>query len=83
MVSVDARYCHLSAPDYSFLNNGTFYNRPNYYTLGLTKYFGRSYGFKIQGSITCVDCADGSNDFNGLEMAGDEWIGRIMTTFSF
>lgn len=83
MVSVDARYCHISAPDYSFLNNGTFYNRPNYYTLGLTKYFGRSYGFKIQGSITYVDCADGSNDFNGLEMAGDEWIGRIMTTFSF
>ena len=83
MVSVDARYCHILAPDYSFLNNGTFYNRPNYYTLGLTKYFGRSYGFKIQGSLTYVDCAEGSNDYTGLEMAGDEWIGRIMTTFSF
>ena len=32
--SLDARYCHIQADEHSFLNNGTFYNRENYYTLG-------------------------------------------------
>lgn len=82
-ISVDARYAHLEADQHSFLNNGTFYNRPNYYTLGLTKYFSKGYGFKIQGSVTYVDCADGSNDITGTPMNGNEWIGRIITTFSF
>ena len=83
LISVDARYCHMDADKHSFLNNGTFYNRPNYYTLGLTKYFMRGYGFKIQGALTYVDCAPGSNDNTGNPMNGNEWIGRVITTFSF
>tara|TARA_Y100000782_G_scaffold114994_1_gene153972 strand:- start:2073 stop:3377 length:1305 start_codon:yes stop_codon:yes gene_type:complete len=83
LVSVDARYCHIEGDDYSFLNNGTFYNRPNYYTLGVSKYFQKSYGFKVQASLTYVDCAPGSNDYTGTLMSGDEWIGRVMTTFAF
>ena len=82
-ISVDARYCHLDADKYSFLNNGTFYNRPNYYTLGITKYFYRGYGFKIQASMTYVEASAGSNDNLGMPMKGDEWIGRLVTTFSF
>lgn len=81
--SVDARYTYLNASEYSFLNNGTFYNRPNYYTAGLTKYFARNYGLKIQGSITYVDCAPGSNDNLGQPMDGNEWLGRLMVTISF
>jgi hypothetical protein len=83
LISIDGRYTHLDADQHSFLNNGTFYNRPNYYTLGVSKYFVRGYGFKIQASVTYVEAASGSNDVTGSPMNGNEWISRIITTFSF
>lgn len=82
-ISVDARYCHLDADEYSFMNNGTFYNRPNNYTIGVSKYLSRDYGFKIQASLTYVEAAPGSNDVEGVPMEGDEWIARVITTFAF
>ena len=62
--SIDGRYTHLIADQNSFLNNATFYNRPNYYTLGITKLSRRNYGFKVQGSITYVDGSLGINHDN-------------------
>ena len=50
-ISLDARYTHLKADNNSFMNNATFYNRPNYYTIGLTKLAGRNYGFKVHISL--------------------------------
>jgi hypothetical protein len=82
-VSIDARYTHLEADANSFMNNPTFYNRPNYYTLGLSKYLSRGYGFKIQGSITYADLATGSLDLNGKRVNNHEWIGNIIATISF
>jgi hypothetical protein len=81
--SVDVRYTHLDAQDTSFLNNGTFYNRPNYYTVGLTQYFDNNYGFKIQASFTYVDTRPGTNDFSGELKDGDEIIGRLGSTLAF
>lgn len=81
--SIDARYAHVAANQHSFLNNGTFYNRPNYYTLGVSKYFTKGYGFKIQCSLTYVEAAEGSNDIFRTPLNGNEWIGRVITTFSF
>ena len=81
--SVDGRYTHLNADTNSFLNNATFYNRPNYYTLGISKYLSRSYGAKIQASHTYVDGSDGINDNNGNPISGNEWITRIILTLSF
>jgi hypothetical protein len=82
-VSLDARYSHLKADTHSFLNNGTFYNRPDYYTIGLSKYMGRGYGFKIQGSLTYVVANPGSNDFAGVAITGNQWIMDIITSISF
>lgn len=82
-ISIDARYAHLDADQHSFLNNGTFYNRPNYYTLGISKYLSKMYGFKVQTSITYVDVADGSNFYNGEPMNGNEWLFRIITSIAF
>ncbi|MEQ8623332.1 MAG: porin [Vicingaceae bacterium] len=81
--SIDGRYTYIDADKHSFLNNGTFYNRPEYYTIGLSKYFDRSYGIKVQGSFTYVDAAGGINDINGDPIGGDEWIGRIITSLAF
>lgn len=85
LMSVDARFCYIDADRHSFLNNGTFYNRPRYYTLGVTKYFDNNYGFKIQGSYTYVVAEEGSNDINGAgnPIPGNEWIARLQATISF
>lgn len=83
LISIDARYAHLDADRHSFLNNGTFYNRPNYYTLGATKYFSRGYGFKVQASVTYVELGEGSNDITSTPIEGNEWIIRTIATFSF
>lgn len=81
-ISVDGRYTNLKADDISFLNNDTFYSRPSHYTIGLSKYLGRNYGAKIQTSFTYVD-GDSINNNDGNPIEGNEWIGRLMLTFSF
>lgn len=80
--SIDGRFTHLEADENSFLNNATFYNRPNYYTLGFSKYLARNYGAKIQTSFTYVNGND-INDSGGNPIEGNEWIARLMLTFSF
>jgi hypothetical protein len=82
-VSVDARYTYLKADANSFMNNPTYYNRPKYYTIGLSKYISRGYGFKIQGSITYAELAPGSLDINSYPISKNEWIGNIIATISF
>lgn len=81
--SIDARYTHLVADENSFLNNGTFYNRPNYVTVGVSQYFDNNYGLKIQASLTYVDATEGSNDFNSESIEGDEILGRVTSTLAF
>lgn len=83
LISVDGRYSHLKPQEYSFLNNGTFYNRSNYYTLGVTKYLARNYGAKIQLDFTYINAKNGSNDIYGNLIKGDEFLTRLITTFSF
>ena len=85
-ITIDSRYTHLKADDNSFLNNATFYNRPNYYTLGIGKLLGRNYGAKIQGSITFIDGSLGvnhDNDTATVPVFKDELLFRLITTISF
>jgi hypothetical protein len=81
--SIDGRYTHLKADEHSFMNNGTFYNRPNYYTLGVGKYLSRNYGAKIQTDITYISNNGGINDNNGNPIEGEEWLARLILTLSF
>ena len=84
--SVDTRYTHLKADENSFLNNATFYNRPNYYTIGVGKLLAKNYGAKIQASITYVDGSLGvnhDNDTNTPVVFTDEILFRLITTISF
>ena len=93
LISADVRFTHLESDEFSFLNNGTFYNRPNYYTFGLSKYFVRNYGFKIQAAITYVEVSEGSTysqqtgvleePYNAIELKGNEIIIRLITSFNF
>lgn len=82
-VSVDARFAHLEPEKNSFLNNGTFYNRSNYYTVGISKYLDRNYGAKIQFDLTYINVKDGSLDINGNALNGNEMLGRLIMTISF
>jgi hypothetical protein len=79
--SIDAQYTRLNSDQHSFMNNSTFYNRPDYYTIGLSKYLARNYGAKIQTSFTYIK-GDIINNNLGQPIEGNEWIGRIMLTFS-
>lgn len=82
--SVDARYTHINADTNSFLNNGTFFNRPNFYTLGVSKYLTRGYGAKIQASYTYVEAGEfGVFDNNSQRIPGDEGLIRVILTLSF
>jgi len=82
--SIDARYTHINADRFSFLNNATFYNRPDYYTVGISKYLNRSYGAKIQASYTWINAGeDGINDNQGEKLPGDERLFRLILTLSF
>lgn len=81
--SIDGRYTYLQADTHSFMNNGTFYNRPYYYTLGVSKLLGRNYGAKLQADITYVQNKGGINNSQGLPVSGNELIFRVQSTFSF
>ena len=84
--SIDTRFTHLDADENSFLNNATFYNRPNYYTLGIGKLLAKNYGAKIQASITYVDGSLGVNhdyDTSTDTVFTDEILFRLITTISF
>lgn len=82
-ISIDGRYTYMNADEHSFLNNGTFYNRPYYYTLGASKFLARNYGARIQGDLTYVRNNGGINNNAGLPVTGNEWIARTMVTFTF
>jgi hypothetical protein len=82
-ISVDARFMHFDSDQYSFLNNATIYKRPNYYTIGLSKFFTRSHAFKIQASFTLVDVEDGGLDILGNAIYNNEYITNVIATLSF
>ena len=81
--SCNLRYTKLNADKHSFLNNGTFYNRPEYYTFGVSKYFTPGYAFQVQASATYVNTNNDVNDLSGQPMNGDEWLFRLITTIAF
>jgi len=82
-VAVDGRVSYLKPQTNSFLNNATFYNRSNYYTIGVSKYLTRGYGAKIQLDCTYINAKNGSNDLNGNPIKGNEFLTRLITTISF
>lgn len=80
--SLDARYSHLEPESYSFLNNGTFYNRPDFYSLCVSKFMGRNYGAKVQASLTYNKAAPGTLTVLGTPLKGNEISAALMFTIS-
>jgi hypothetical protein len=80
--SIDARYTKLQADANSFLNNATFYNRPEFYSLCASRYLNRNYGAKIQASVTWNKANAGSVTITGKPLTGNELSAALMFTFS-
>lgn len=80
--SVDARYSKLNPETNSFLRNGTFFNRSEFYTLCLSQYLGRHYGAKIQASISYNKAEAGTNTVSGRPLVGNEFTGLLMITLA-
>lgn len=77
--SVDARYTHLVPDNYSYMNNDLYFNRNDFYELGVTKYLTKSYTSKIQLSHTFIKPNGASRKLNGETFEGNE----SLTTLSF
>lgn len=82
-ISIDARFNRLTSDRHSFMNNGTFYNRPHYYTLGISRLAGRHYGARWQADITRVKNNGGINNNQGIAIQAQEWVFRTMVTYTF
>lgn len=80
--SIDVRYTKLQADANSFLNNATFYNRPEFYSLCASRYLSRNYGAKVQASVTWNKANAGSVTITGKPLTGNELSAALMFTFS-
>ena len=80
--SIDARYTKLQADANSFLNNATFYNRPEFYSLCASRYLGRNYGAKVQASVSWNKANAGSVTITGKPLTGNELSAALMFTLS-
>lgn len=81
--SIDARYTHFDPDKNSFLNNELYYNRNNFYELGVSKYLTKSYAVKVQASVTYIDAGAGSKNINSEVISGNEMLFQAMVQFSF
>ena len=82
--SIDARYTHMIADEFSYLNSAVYNNRPNMFTLGMSKYLSRNWS-QNSSFISWTDGSLGISDYRGSQfpISGDETITRLMVTFSF
>lgn len=81
--SVDARWTRLSPAEHSFLMNPTFYARNAYQELGVTKYFGRDFGTKVQCGVMRTVAEPSATSLEGNLFDGEEWTFRLLTQFAF
>lgn len=79
---LNARFTQVKPDDNSFLNNTTFFNRPEYYSICASKYFGRNYGAKIQASVTYNKAETGTLSVVDTPIIGNEISGSVMLTIS-
>ena len=79
--SVDVQATQLNPADFSFLRNGAFYDRPQYYTIGFTHYASRWYGLKHQLSATWNSVGPDARNHENSFLTAPEWTVRWCTTF--
>ncbi len=80
--SVDLRYTRINAAENSFLNNGTFYARSAYQDLGISRYFGRDYGAKLQLGVMRTAADPSAISTAGDAFGGTEWTFRLLSQIS-
>lgn len=74
--SVDLRYTHVMPDAVSYLNNNLYFNRRDYYDLGISKYLTRSYAAKIQLNLGMARSngenrtPDSARTYDGFEFSG-------------
>lgn len=81
--SIDARYTHIGADKYSFLNNDLYYNRPDYADVGITKYLTRNYASKIQLTVGWTRPKGEGRTPDGRNHSGNEWSADLMYQLKF
>ena len=82
-LSIDARYTHFDPDKNSFMHNELYFNRNNFYEVGVSKYLTKSYAVKVQASVVFVDAEPGSKNVNSIVTEGNETLLQAMIQFSF
>jgi hypothetical protein len=84
LFSIDARYTSLNPDEFSFLNNSSYYNRNKYYEIGISKFFTKSYSFKVQTSYRFIDEAQIRHPLHGSDaFQGNERVFYLMVQLAF
>lgn len=81
--SIDARYTHFNPDEHSFMNNELYFNRNNFYEIGVSKYLTKTYAIKLQASVVFVDNEPGSKNINSVVIDGNETVFQTMIQISF
>lgn len=81
--SVDARYTHVAADRYSYLNNDLYFNRPDFADFAISRYLTRSYASKIQLTIGWAKSNGQCRTPDSKYYDGSEWNAAMMFQFKF
>ncbi|MBQ8711205.1 MAG: porin [Prevotella sp.] len=81
--SIDARYTHLEADRYSYMNNDLYNNRPDFADLSITRYLTRSYASKIQLTVGWARTNGQCRTPDSRYYDGSEWSAAMMFQFKF
>lgn len=81
--SIDARYTHIKADKYSYMNNDLYFNRPDFADLSLTHYLTHSYASKIQLTIGWTHTNGQCRTPDSKYHEGSEWNAIMMYQFKF
>jgi len=84
LFSIDGRFTRLNPDEFSFMNNATYYNRQNFYELGFSKYFSKTYSFKVQASYRFIDNAKlRAQNYERSEFEASENVFYLMVQVAF
>ncbi len=81
--SIAGRYTHVMPDKNSYMNNDLYFNRSDFYDLGLSKYLGKSQAVKVQANFGLAKTAGLCRKSNGETFDGWEKSFTILFQLAF
>ena len=78
-----ARYTHVEADKYSYMNNDLYFNRPDFADFSVSKYLTKNYASKIALTIGWARSNGACRTPDSRTYDGSEWNAALMFQFKF